>query len=207
MLIVVEKSTVAGPWGCDNTQSSELADHSRGAVGEPSHLRCGVYVAHTRYTTEANEQKRKFGFPPPAPQDRRPRRPRSPCRDQRGARDYTARHTAGATAQAQHHGPASARGVSSYMWEGWPEPYRGLNEPFSLVNSLENRVLVHCDRSYESRVANGRRGGRPPKRPTWDVTPGSGRLANLQPIETRVTGLEETGSAQMWPLSGPYSDD
>lgn len=97
--------------------------------------------------------------------------------------------------------------VSSYMWEGWPEPYRGLNEPFSLVNSLENRVLVHCDRSYESRVANGRRGGRPPKRPTWDVTPGSGRLANLQPIETRVTGLEETGSAQMWPLSGPYSDD
>lgn len=65
--------------------------------------------------------------------------------------------------------------ISSYMWEGWTLPYYrgGLNEPLFAVNSFENRVLVHCDRTYESRVQNGRRGGRPPKRPTWDVSGGS----------------------------------
>ncbi|MGH8628000.1 MAG: hypothetical protein ACREYC_22940, partial [Gammaproteobacteria bacterium] len=65
-----------------------------------------------------------------------------------------------------------------------------------MVNSLQNRVLVHCDRSYESRVENGRRGGRPLKRAAWDVTPGSGHPANLQPIETHVR--IESGAGQAW---------
>ena len=39
-----------------------------------------------------------------------------------------------------------------------------------------------------------------------EVSGGSG-VVNSHPIETRVAGLEETGAAQMWHLSGPRADD
>ena len=94
--------------------------------------------------------------------------------------------------------------LSSYTWEGWPLSYRGLNEPFAMVNLLEERVRVHRKRTHESRVENGWRGGRPPK-PSWDVTPGSGHLTNVQPTETQVR--TEAGRSRFWNLSGPRSDE
>ena len=74
--------------------------------------------------------------------------------------------------------------VSSYRVEGWAANSGTL---FG-VSSLENRMLEHVDRRVDSRILNGRKGGRPPK-PTWDVTPSSG-IKQRQVIETIVAEHE-----------------
>ncbi|MGH8471734.1 MAG: hypothetical protein ACREVJ_04595, partial [Gammaproteobacteria bacterium] len=53
--------------------------------------------------------------------------------------------------------------VRSDTGEPWALPYARLNEPRFGVNSFQNRVLEHVDSAYDSRVKNGRKGGRPPK--------------------------------------------
>jgi len=76
--------------------------------------------------------------------------------------------------------------------------------PATTVTTANNIAYLHeLDVSEARRQA--RLGRRPPK-PTWDVTPGSGRLANLQLIETRVAGPQANKRCQMWPLYGPAKE-
>jgi hypothetical protein len=73
--------------------------------------------------------------------------------------------------------------VSSYSVEGWA--YQGADGArFFGVSSLDNRMLEHVDRRVDSRIENGRKGGRPRRAP-WDVTPSSA-IKQRQVIETRV---------------------
>lgn len=76
--------------------------------------------------------------------------------------------------------------ISSYSVEDWA--YHGANGTLFGVSSLDHRMLEHVDRRVDSRILNGRKGGRPPK-PTWDVTPSSG-IKQRQVIETIVAEHE-----------------
>jgi hypothetical protein len=89
--------------------------------------------------------------------------------------------------------------MTLYGLEDWPAPNSGLNAPFGLVNSVSARIQSHSARTRESRIENGRRGGRP-RKPAWDVTAGSTCLANQTIVETGVVEPQDHRLGDMWRL-------